>query len=126
MQTQRIKRCSLTTTEKLRLITEIENGRNKREVAEEFGVGYSTVCGLLKDKMKILILGAAGRDVKRLKAPKFEKVDRATADWFRTMKQKKVTVTGERLRAKAMEFAQEYGITAFAASNGWLTRFKAR
>lgn len=48
--------------------------------------------------------------------------------WISTAEQKQLTLTGEVIRQKALEFATLLGVSEdeFKASEGWLSRFKAR
>lgn len=123
---QKMKRVALTTKTKLDLISQIEEGRGKKDVAADFGVAYSTVCNLLKEKPKLLELEKSGRDVKRVQKLRFEQVDKAVAAWYQHMRETTAVIRGSKIRAKAREFAAEFGNVGFTASSGWLNRFKER
>lgn len=48
------KRVNLTTKEKLELISCVENGENKKDVAVKYKIGYSTLCAIIKEKQKLI------------------------------------------------------------------------
>lgn len=121
------KYVSLTAEDKLSLIKKIENGCEKRKVAEEFGVGYSTACAIVKDKTRLLAAENSGQNlIKRNRQLKYDNIDKAVAIWFDQMRTANVPVNGDMVRAKAKEFGNQFGETSFEASNGWLCRFKLR
>ena len=65
-------------------------------------------------------------DCKRQAKAKHEKMEKATFLWFTSMRAKNVCITQDILAKKAKEFGDQLGVTDFAYSNGWVTRFKRR
>lgn len=108
------KRVNLSTKEKLKLIERIENGEIKKTVANDFKVGYSTASALVKEKDKLLALAQTRHDVKRAVQPKFKTVDEAVSLWFNEMRTKNVPMSGEMLKTKAKEYAEQLNIVGFA------------
>src|SRR5260364_14626 len=99
------------------------------EIAAEFDCDRSTISKILKQKkwaeiQEILPTSNALKTA----SPKFPQIKRALEMWIGTVEQHKLTLTGEVIRQKALQFAALLGISEeeFRASQGWLTRFKAR
>lgn len=90
------KYVSLTAEDKLSLIKKIENGCEKRKVDEEFGVGYSTACAIVKDKTRLLAAENSGQNlIKRNRQLKYDNIDKAVAIWFDQMRTANVPVNGD-------------------------------
>lgn len=53
-------------------------------------------------------------------------MEHAVLLWLRQARQDKIAVNGCLVKAKALKFAQEFGVVDFKASNGWLDKFKTR
>ena len=65
-------------------------------------------------------------DCKRQAKAKHEKMEKATFLWFTSMRAKNVCITQDIMAKKVKEFGDQLGVTDFAYSNGWVTRFKRR
>lgn len=107
--------------EKIKIIKEIDSGRNKKKVAEEFGIGLSTLNKILN----FLEREQFNTDVKRQRDPVYKNVDSATIAWFLQMREQNVAINGNIIKKKALKFAEELNQPKFIASEGWLTNFKA-
>lgn len=118
---------TLTVQEKVVLLAAYDKGKKLKDLATEFGIGYSTAAEIVKKREKIVALAdkANGRVVKRDKKLKFENVNEAMAQWFRQMRALNVPLSGEVMKTKAKKFADAFGVQ-FEASNGWLDKFKIR
>lgn len=90
------KYVSLTAEDKLSLIKKIENGCEKRKVAEEFGVGYSTACAIVKDKTRLLAAENSGQNlIKRNRQLKYElRMCRLMAIWCEQRRRNSETSSG--------------------------------
>lgn len=64
--------------------------------------------------------------MKRSTKPKFNSVDETVSLWFNEMRAKNIPISGEMVKMKAKDVAEQLGIVGFAASNGWLEKFKGR
>ncbi|GBN80062.1 Tigger transposable element-derived protein 6 [Araneus ventricosus] len=53
-------------------------------------------------------------------------MNEAVLEWFKTVRAKKIPVSGPMIQHKAKELADALGIENFSASNGWLDRFRIR
>lgn len=110
--------------QKLEIIRRVGNGEDKKKIANELGVGYSTICKIIKNKEKYETMGGSSLTMKRARTLKYDKVDKAVRLWFEQMRVTNVPISGEMLKTKAIEFARQVGENGFEASNGWLDRFK--
>ncbi|GBM94269.1 Tigger transposable element-derived protein 6 [Araneus ventricosus] len=57
---------------------------------------------------------------------KFVDINEAVLEWFKTVREKKISVSGPMIQHKAKELADALGVENFSASNGWLDRFRIR
>lgn len=119
---------SLPIKEKLKLISAVESGEKRKLVAEKFNIAQSTLSGIIKDKGKILAAAEStgDRDVRRIRPLKYEAIDSAMIKWFHAMRAKNLPISGNELKAKALQFADTFNIEGFRASEGWLDKFKKR
>ncbi|GBP97282.1 Tigger transposable element-derived protein 4 [Eumeta japonica] len=120
------KRKSLCIDEKVLLIRAIEMGEKISDVGKRFGFSRSTVSTIWKNKEKILQAESEGKSCKKLKKPKYEDLDQAILSWFHQQRQNNMPISGPLVKAKAENFAEELGLAAFKASEGWLGKFKQR
>ena len=64
--------------------------------------------------------------MKRLRKGKAPEVDTALNQWFATVTSKGQKLSGPILKKKAEDLAKKLGHTNFVATEGWLSRWKAR
>ncbi|GBM23163.1 hypothetical protein AVEN_147080-1 [Araneus ventricosus] len=57
---------------------------------------------------------------------KYVDINEAVLEWFKTVRAKKIPVSGPMIQHKAKELADALGIENFSASDGWLERFRIR
>lgn len=119
------KRKSIDLKTKLLIIAEVTKGRKYKEIKKQFNVSKSTISEIYKDREKYEESNA-GSDVKRFRASNFPEVEMACLEWLKLVRAKNLPVSGPVLMEKAKEFAEELGINEFAASDGWLSKFKSR
>lgn len=119
------KRKSIDLKTKLLIIAEVTKGRKYKEIKKQFNVSKSTISEIYKDREKYE-KSNAGSDVKRFRASNFPEVEMTCLEWLKLIRAKNLPVSGPVLMEKAKEFAEELGINEFAASDGWLSKFKSR
>jgi transposase len=119
------KRKSIDLKTKLQIIAEVKKGRRYNEIKKDFNVSKSTISEIYKDREKYEE-SDAGSDVKKFRASKFPEVEMACHEWLKMVRAQNLPVSGPVLMEKAKQFAEELGITGFAASDGWLSNFKSR
>ncbi|GBP49756.1 Tigger transposable element-derived protein 4 [Eumeta japonica] len=95
------------------------------DVGKRFGFSRSTVSTIWKTK-KNSQAESEGKSCKKLKKPKYEDLDQAILSWFHQQRQNNMPISGPLVKAKAENFAEELGLAAFKASEGWLGKFKQR
>ncbi|XP_060597343.1 tigger transposable element-derived protein 6-like [Ruditapes philippinarum] len=57
---------------------------------------------------------------------KYERLNDLVWQWFCVVRAKNMPLSGPIIKEKALQFAQELGITEYKASNGWLDKWKER
>lgn len=122
------KRKFLSLHDKAAIIAEVEKGRKKKDIADEYGIACSSLSTILKGKDAILAAldnGARAQN-KTVAAAAFPDVDKAVFAWFCEQRANRVPLSGKILQQKALDFACILGHDQFRASVGWLGRFKAR
>lgn len=122
------KRKFLSLEEKAKVIAQAEGGKRKSVIAEEFGIPASSLSTILKCKDAIAKALASGTSAKHKKVtqPVHEDLDKAVYTWFVETRAKKIALSGDIVRQKALNYACLLGIDDFKASVGWLNRFKSR
>uniref|UniRef100_H2ZVU2 Tigger transposable element derived 4 n=1 Tax=Latimeria chalumnae TaxID=7897 RepID=H2ZVU2_LATCH len=123
------KKKSLSIEEKVDIISSVERGRKKAEIAAEYGIKKNSLSSIMKNKKKILDAYESLRfdpRRKRLRTASYTDLEEALIRWYQIARCLNVPVNGPMLRLKANDFAQKLGHTDFKCSNGWLDRFKSR
>lgn len=125
------KRRQFSLAEKLKIISAVQGGRKKKDVAQEYRISASTLSTFLKDKEKIqgqVAQHETDPSRKRICAATFQDVDATVYTWFADVRARKIPVSGPLLCEKAKQFAFALGVdeTEFKATSGWLRSFKQR
>ena len=129
------RRTTLSLKEKIKLLNDIEKEANKshRSLSKTFGLSKSYIGKILaaKDTLKsdwaqCTENGDGSKNRKRFREGKDNEVDEALKLWFTDARNRGLPCSGPLLRAKAEDLAKNLGKTDFVASDGWLSRWKAR
>nr|XP_009486802.1 PREDICTED: LOW QUALITY PROTEIN: tigger transposable element-derived protein 4 [Pelecanus crispus] len=130
------KKKSISIEEKLGIISAVESGKKKADVAAEYGIKKNSLSSIMKNKEKVLEAFESLRfdpKRKRLRTAFYTDLEEALVKWYRIAQCLNVPVNGPMLRLKANDFAQKLGHSDFKCSNGWgqrvqgwLDRFKSR
>ena len=129
------KRRDLSLAEKVDFLDKIHlqpPGTSHRRLAEIFGIPKSTIGRLVRNESELrkqLLEEHAQRikaSRKRKRSGKGAEVDEALNRWLRVVLARSVRINGPMLKSKAEEFARRLGSTDFVATDGWLSRWKAR
>lgn len=120
-----LKKISLLDTIKKQPIT-----TSQRRLAEITGVPKSTISRLLKQENELreelaLQDGQTGIS-KRKREGKDPDVEEALDQWFSLVSGRGVSISGPLLKMKSEELAKKLGHNDFKATDGWLSRWKAR
>ncbi|NXT18680.1 TIGD4 protein, partial [Syrrhaptes paradoxus] len=120
---------SISIEEKIDIISAVESGKKKADVAAKYGIKKNSLSSIMKNKEKVLnAIETLQFDPKRkrLRTAVYTDVEEALMKWYRVAQCLDVPVNGPMLRLKANDFAQKLGHSDFKCSNGWLDRFKSR
>ncbi|KAL4083933.1 hypothetical protein QTP88_029249 [Uroleucon formosanum] len=116
-----VKRKQFSLEEKKNIISEVDNGLKKGEVAKKYGISPSTLSTILKNResiLKQLKTSVFDPSRKRMRKAQFEDVDTAVYKWFQDVRSRNVPLTGPLIREKALEFAKMLEVENFQASVG--------
>ncbi|NWW93912.1 TIGD4 protein, partial [Rhynochetos jubatus] len=120
---------SISIEEKIDIISAVESGEKKADIAAKYGIKKNSLSSIMKNKDKVLEAFESLRfdpRRKRLRTAFHTDLEEALVKWYRIAQCLKVPVNGPMLRLKANDFAQKLGHSDFKCSNGWLDRFKSR
>ncbi|XP_065548907.1 tigger transposable element-derived protein 4 [Lathamus discolor] len=123
------KKKSISIEEKIDIISAVESGEKKADIAAKYGIKKNSLSSIMKNKEKVLEAFESLRfdpKRKRLRTAFYTDLEEALVKWYRIAQCLNVPVNGPMLRLKANDFAQKLGHNDFKCSNGWLDRFKSR
>lgn len=121
-----------TLQERLNIIEEVEkNPAEKRvDVAKRLGIAASTLNSIYSTKNEIREqirkCGKSSKTRKTSKESKFSELEKILFSWYQQSRAVNIPIDGSIIREKAKQIAERLGINDFAASNGWISRFKDR
>ena len=127
MSNQR-KRKALSVEEKVAIIKKYDEEsptRQQKDIASDLGITGSTLRTILANREKTLAVVGGSKRL-HLKAGHYEDLERVLLEWFRQARASNLPLSGPLLKEKATEIAGRLGIDDFAASAGWLDRFRKR
>ena len=129
-QTTSRKKAVLTVKEKYLALKELEeDGATKTFIAKKYGVLLYTLTFWVKNKSDILTKyesGQYGAKRQKLSSRKYDNIDKAVYKWFINARERNVPISGLIIREKALDFAKQFNVPDFKASEGWLDRWKTR
>ncbi|NXE18629.1 TIGD4 protein, partial [Ardeotis kori] len=120
---------SISIEEKMDIISAVESGKKKADIAAKYGIKKNSLSSIMKNKEKVLEAFESLRfdpKRKRLRTAFYTDLEEALIKWYRIAQCLNLPVNGSMLRLKANDFAQKLGHSDFKCSNGWLDRFKSR
>ncbi|KFQ20678.1 Tigger transposable element-derived protein 4, partial [Mesitornis unicolor] len=120
---------SISIEEKIDIISAVESGKKKADIAAQYGIKKNSLSSIMKNKEKVLEAFESLQfdpKRKRLRTALYADLEEALMKWYRIAQCLNVPVNGPMLRHKANDFAQKLGHNDFKCSNGWLDRFKSR
>ena len=123
----------LSIADKLKVIERLEAGCAARTVAQEYGLGLTTVKDLMKNKEKLRSFSQkyetgsnAVKIRKTMRLPPSEAIDEAVFKWYIQHQSSGVPVRGVEILAAAERFAKQLNVQKFTLNSGWLWRFRNR
>ncbi|NXF37952.1 TIGD4 protein, partial [Nyctibius bracteatus] len=120
---------SISIEEKIDIISAVESGKKKADIAAKYGIKKNSLSSIMKNKEKVLEAFESLRfdpKRKRLRTAFYTDLEQALMKWYRIAQCLNMPVNGPTLRLKANDFAQKLGHSDFKCNNGWLNRFKSR
>ena len=120
-------RISLTLTDKIAIIHEVEKGKQQCQIASERNLNKSTISKTIKNKSKILAQYAKfSPTAKKARSSAFPNVDKALVEWFDCQRAKHIPISGPILIEQAKKFATQLNEVNFKGTTGWLDKWKIR
>lgn len=123
------KRTGISMKEKLDLIDSIERGEKQASASQRLGLPKTTVNTIWKNR-GALKRRCESSDVnqrsKRFRPGHFKDVDEALLMWFKQARIQNVAISGSVLQEKANTLAKDLGHDDFAATSGFIDRWKTR
>ncbi|GBM25438.1 Tigger transposable element-derived protein 4 [Araneus ventricosus] len=122
------KRVFLNLEQRMELLRQYEKGKSARKLAELFYCGRTQINKIIKEKDLIWkeYEDFKFHGIKRMRHEKYVNINEAVLEWFKTVRAKKILVSGPMIQHKAKELADALGIENFSTSNGCLDRFRIR
>ncbi|XP_064417988.1 tigger transposable element-derived protein 4-like [Latimeria chalumnae] len=124
------KRKAITLETKYQIVTAVDaNKQYKKQIADEFGISPSTLSTILKSKDKILEAYQSNdfdSARKKLCTADYKDVENVLFEWFKSVRDENIPLSGPMLAIKANELAKKLGHADFSASQSWVERFKHR
>uniref|UniRef100_A0A6G5AAD3 Putative tick transposon n=1 Tax=Rhipicephalus microplus TaxID=6941 RepID=A0A6G5AAD3_RHIMP len=121
---------TLDLATKVEVLKEVDQGGTaKQDIARKYGIKPNTLSTFIKNKRSILDAFESEKfktSRKRMRTGAYPELEEALLIWIREARNNKLPLSGEVVTAKASSLAEMLGINDFAASDGWLTRFKHR
>lgn len=121
-------RKTLTLSQKLEILRDLENGASNSAICKSYNLSKSTVSTILKNKDNIRSARCSNiSKLKRIRKSQRPDVDQALLKWFSIQRSQNMPLTGSILQTKAEELAKLCpGNENFVCSKGWIDRFKSR
>ncbi|GBM66316.1 hypothetical protein AVEN_229181-1 [Araneus ventricosus] len=116
------KRVFLNLEQRIEVLRQYENGKSARKSSELSNCGRTQINKAIKEKDLIFkdYEDFKFRGVKRMRHKTYVDINEAVLEWFKTVRAKKIPVSGPMIQHKAKEFADPLGIENFSAPIcGW-------
>ncbi|XP_045411434.1 uncharacterized protein LOC123641040 [Lemur catta] len=127
------KHLCLSIAQKVKLLEKLDSGVSVKRLAEEYGVGMTTIYDLKKQKDKLLKFYAESDEQKLMKnrktlhKAKNEGLDRVLKEWIRQRRSEHLPLNGMLIMKQAKIYHNELKIEGNCEySTGWLQKFKKR
>lgn len=115
---------------KMNILEEVEHGVIPRtEIARKYDIKKSTLLINLKNKEESIEAFQEENmepSRKRLRTLAHPELENAVVMWIKEVRSHNIPLSGPIIAVKAAAFSSEMGISDFGASEGWLSRFRAR
>ena len=127
-QNQKNQRHMLTLAEKLKVLQDIGRGLARPVIAARYNISTGQVSKIKKNAEQIKRMAQNGSNLKCKRACtlKYPVVDAEMRKFLLWMRSERLPVSGNLLKEQAKNVAEDEGLVAFTASNGWLDSFLKR
>ncbi|KAH6939360.1 hypothetical protein HPB50_017720 [Hyalomma asiaticum] len=115
--------------EKADILREVDAGLlPKQEIAKKHGIPKTTLSTYIKNKRTIedALQAEVASKRRRLRPAKYPDLEKALLILIKEMRSQDIRLSGPVILAKAADFALQLDYDDFAASDGWLHRFRER
>jgi hypothetical protein len=120
----------LTLKEKIEIVQFYNKEKvSVRALARRFEIGKTQAATIVSKRDELLMEWETNVNVNKKRnffKPEGLKIDELCYNWFLQARNKNIPLSGGLIRTKAKEIANNLKIQSFAASSGWLERFKKR
>ena len=119
----------LDLKEKEKLIEEASKpGFDRKKACASYGIGYSTLSGILKQKDSILYsqIEAIPSKAKSLRKAAHPDLEQKLYEWYTRKHRQNLPIDGLTIQDEAIDIAKKLGINDFKCSMGWVQKFKNR
>ena len=119
----------LDLKEKEQLIHEASQpGFDRKKACASYGIGYSTLSGILKQKDSILNsqIEAIPSKAKSLRKAAHPDLEQKLYEWYTRKHRQNLPIDGLTIQDEAIDIAKKLGINDFKCSMGWVQKFKNR
>ncbi|XP_017794487.1 PREDICTED: jerky protein homolog-like [Habropoda laboriosa] len=123
------KRHTVAVKKRLEILQKLEEGLSVNDLAVEYGVSERTIRRYRLESITIrqLCKNPMRAQSKRRRASSYENMESQLYEWVLQRQALGDVLTNALLQEKAKELQQQFGSSSnFTASQGWLSRFKAR
>ena len=125
---------ALTIEQRQNALKMLDDGKTERAVAEFFNVGEGTINRIKSNRVTIQLhvdeTGEIPENIRKRKhavvVPMYEDIETAVIEFLKLARDRGMPVTGPMLRTLAEREASANGVEGFKASEGWLSKVKAR
>lgn len=126
MSPKRKHHVSLTSSEKMKLLQDLQKGLSQSSVASKYQIDRSTVSKIKQNSQQIRKDNLENKlQKKRYKVSSGEKIEEPLLIWFRQTRSQNIPINGPMLLEKAASLAIQFNST-FVPSTSWLERLKKR
>ena len=106
-------------------LKELQKGRQKKDVAKQYGISGITLATWKKNEENIFdAFENSSLKCQRFKTGTYEKLNEDLLKWFTLMRGNNIPINGPIILEKAHEFAKAFDYKDFTASNGCLRGWK--
>ncbi|XP_032220860.2 tigger transposable element-derived protein 4 [Nematostella vectensis] len=121
-------RIELSLKKKVEVLKLAAGGASQRKLADQFKVSKTQISNIIKKKNAIeeAFEQNSNSEKRRFVSAPNDRINDAIWEWFTRCQAMNIPVASPMIQARALKYAEMFGIGDFKASNGWLESFKRR